>query len=121
MPIVGNFKVIHDGVRQLEAGDEVVFAFDLPGHLYNKSVRPRGYVVFDYYLSKASRLVFHLHINGKEIDSYTGMSGTQLGHNMELVHSDWLRAGRNEFGISVEQGEGVLHLYEMVLNFHVEI
>ncbi|MCB2189830.1 MAG: hypothetical protein KQJ78_25740 [Deltaproteobacteria bacterium] len=121
MPIVGDFKVIHDGVQQLEAGDEVVFAFDLPEHLYNKAARPRGYVVFDYYLSKASRLVFYLNINGNEIDAFTGMNGTQLGHNMELIHSDWLKPGRNEFNISVEQGEGVLHLYETVINFHVEI
>ncbi len=121
MPIVGDFKVIHDGVQQLEAGDDAVFAFELPAHLYCEAARPRAYVVFDFYLSKTSRLVFELTINGNEIDSYTGMNGTQLGHNMELIHSDWLKPGRNEFSINVEQGEGVLHLYEMVINFHVEI
>ena len=121
MPIVSDFKVIHDGVQQLEAGDEVTLAFELPEILYNDSARPRAYVVFDFYLSNTSRLVCYLNINGNEIDSYTGLNGTQLGHNMELIQSDWLKPGRNEFSITVEQGDGVLHLYEMVLNFHVMI
>ena len=121
MPTVGDFRVIQDGVRHFEAGDTDIFEFELPENVFTDSARPRGYVVFDYYISKASRLVFHLRVNGQEIDSYTGMNGTQLGHNMELVSSNWLKPGRNEFEVEVEQGDGVLHIYEMVLNFHVKI
>jgi len=119
MPTVGDFRIIHDGACQFEAGDSEVFVFELPENVYTETVTPRGYVLFDYYISKASRLVFHLSVNGHEIDSFTGMNGTQLGHNMELVNSDWLKPGHNEFEVEVEQGDGVLHIYEMVMNFHV--
>lgn len=121
MHTVGDFRVIHNSVQHLEAGDRVTLTFDLPKNVYTADSHLQSYVLFDYYISKAQRLIFHMAINEHKVDSFTGLEGTHLNHNMELIDSCWLKPGENHLDIEVEQGEGQLHIYEMVLNFHIMI
>ena len=116
MQTVGDFRVIHSDVIHLEAGDSISLTFDLPKNVYIDDAQPQSYVLFDYYVSKAQRLIFHMAINDHKIDSFTGLEGTHLNHNMELIDSNWLKPGRNNLNFEIEQGEGKLHIYEAVLN-----
>jgi hypothetical protein len=121
MTTIGDFRKISKGGNQLEAGEHVVFPFELPENLFNAAPEPQGYVIFDYYASGAQNLIFMLTINGHDIDFYSGLNGTQLNHNMELINSDWLLPGVNKFEVSVEKGSGVLHIYESVIHYHLQV
>ena len=121
MGTIGDFRKMSKGGHQLEAGESVVFPFELPDNVFNRAPDPQGYVIFDYYTSEAQNLIFTLMINGNEIDFYSGLNGTQLNHNMELIDSDWLLPGVNKFEVIVEKGSGVLHIYESVIHYHIEI
>jgi hypothetical protein len=121
MPTVGDFRPVFPGGKQLEAGESAIFPFTLPDNVFNKAIQPQGYVTFDYYLSNAQNLIFELRLNGQDIDSYSGLNGTLLNHNMELINSTCFKSGENEFEIIVEKGSGVLHIYETVIHYHLEI
>lgn len=121
MTTIGDFRAIFPGGQQLETGDNAVFPFTLPDSVYNKAIQPQGYVIFDYYISNAQNLIFCINLNGQEIDSFSGLSGTHLNHNMELIDSTSFKPGENELEIIAEKGSGVLHIYEIVVHYHLEI
>jgi len=120
MALVADFRVVNDAARKVRAGENAVFACEIPPNLSHGGQQPKSLLLVKFRTDRAVGLSWEIYLNGALLLATSG-SGSSVMTTVEAFEANIMLRGENELEVRVTQGEGALWIADTVLHYHITI